>query len=338
MWIFDFLKSQKVDVIKWENPNPWIIISKWEHEMDEIKNNSSLIVDPGMAAIFVRNWKIEAIEKESWKWSLETGNIPVITSIKNFMSWFESHEKAEVYFLKTNEVTNQKWGTKNVITYVDPTYDFPVELRAFWNFSFKIVDVENFWLNYFANSKKVLTDDVRMLLTDRICGTVADLFANKKYSYNEVDSKTLEVANELKEATKEEFLKLGLELTDFRIEDINFSWVTMNFIDKISAKKADIASINVNANIDEKAFDKYKEMENLEILAKAAENEWTWWDVMWAWIGMAMWAKIVENMNWKDSDKVTPEEQLEKLKNMLDKKLISKDDYEAKKKEILANM
>ena len=108
MWLFDFLKSQKVDVIKWENPNPWIIISKWEHEMNEIKNNSSLIVDPGMAAIFVRNWKIEAIEKESWKWSLETGNIPVITSIKNFMSWFESHEKAEVYFLRG--VTAPLWN------------------------------------------------------------------------------------------------------------------------------------------------------------------------------------------------------------------------------------
>ena len=82
MWIFDNLfKWQTVDVIRWENPNPDVLIWKWDHHLDEIKNKSSLIVDPGLSAIFVRNGKIEAIEKESWKWSLETDNIPLITSL-----------------------------------------------------------------------------------------------------------------------------------------------------------------------------------------------------------------------------------------------------------------
>ena len=338
MWIFSF-GSQKRDVIRWENPNPDLLAWKWEHEFDEIKNNSSLIVDPGLAAIFIKNWKIEAVETKSWKWSLETENTPFITSLKNILSGFESHEKASVFFLKIHEITNQKWGTPNSVTYIDPTYDFPVELRAFGNFSFKIIDLENFWTNYLWNRIQVLVDDIRMLITDRIVWNIASIFASKKISYNEIDSKTLEIAETLRDATKTDFEKLWLELVDFRIEDINFTDKTQNFIDKITDKKADVWAINASANISSDAMKNYKEIENLWIMRDAANNSWTWWDAMWAGIWMAMWMKMTENMqNSTKNEESDFEAKLERLKNLLDKWLISKEDYEAKKKDILSKM
>ena len=338
MWIFSF-GSQKRDVIRWENPNPDLLAWKWEHEFDEIKNNSSLIIDPGLAAIFIKNWKIEAVETKSWKWSLETENTPFITSLKNILSGFESHEKASVFFLKIHEITNQKWGTPNSVTYIDPTYDFPVELRAFGNFSFKIIDLENFWTNYLWNRNQVLVDDIRMLITDRIVWNIASIFASKKISYNEIDSKTLEIAETLRDATKTDFEKLWLELVDFRIEDINFTDKTQNFIDKITDKKADVWAINASANISSDAMKNYKEIENLWIMRDAANNSWTWWDAMWAGIWMAMWMKMTENMqNLAKNEESDFEAKLERLKNLLDKWLISKEDYEAKKKDILNEM
>lgn len=340
MWIFDFLKWQAIDVIRWENPSSDVLVKKWERNLDEIKNNSSLIVDPGLSAIFVRNGKIEAIQKESGKWNLETDNIPVITSLKNFMSGFQSHDKSAVYFLKTSEIANQKWGTPNSVTYIDPVYDFPVELRAFGNFSFKIIDIENFWVNYAANREKVLIDDIRMMITDRIVWNIATAFAARKSSYNEVDSQTLAIWAELKELTKEEFLKLGLELTDFRIEDINFTEKTQGFIDKITSKKADIWAINATANIDKNAMANYKELENLEIMKEASKNSGSASDAMWAGIGMAMGANMMQNMQNSQNAKVenTEEAQLLKIKDFFDKWLISKEEYEAKKKEILGRM
>ena len=338
MWIFSF-GSQKRDVIRWENPNPDLLAWKWEHEFDEIKNNSSLIVDPGLAAIFIKNWKIEAVETKSWKWSLETENTPFITSLKNILSGFESHEKASVFFLKIHEITNQKWWTPNSVTYIDPTYDFPVELRAFGNFSFKIIDLENFWTNYLWNRNQVLVDDIRMLITDRIVWNIASIFASKKISYNEIDSKTLEIAETLRDATKTDFEKLWLELVDFRIENINFTDKTQNFIDKITDKKADVWAINASANISSDAMKNYKEIENLWIMRDAANNSWTWWDAMWAGIWMAMWMKMTENMqNSTKNEESDFEAKLERLKNLLDKWLISKEDYEAKKKDILSQM
>ncbi len=342
MWLFDIFKDQTIDIIRWEDPSNDLLVWKWPQNLDEIKNNSSLIVDPGLAAIFIHNGKIEAIQTEAGKWSLETDNTPFLSSMKNIMSGFETHDKAAVYFVKTNKLANQKWGTPNSVTYVDPTYDFPVELRAFGNFTFKLADLENFWVNYVANSAEVQTDDIRMLITDRIVGHIAALFAKKKVSYNEIDAYTVDIANELTEETKNEFGKLGLELTDFRIEDINFTDKTNSFIDKITTKSADVWAINKTANIDKSAMANYAEVEKLNIMNKAAESGWSAGDMMWAGMGMAMGMNMANNM--QEQPKQAPAEdnsveaKLAKIKGLLDKWLISQEDYDTKKSEIIASL
>lgn len=344
MWLLDIFKGQTIDVIRWENPSPELLVWKWDQNLDEIKNNSSLIVDPGLSAIFIQNWKLEALQKESGKWSLETANIPFISTLKSFMSGFETHEKASVFFVKTQQIANQKWGTPNSITYIDPTYDFPVELRAFGNFTFQITDIENFWGNYVANQAEVQTDDVRMLITDRIVGNIASLFAKKKVSYNEIDAYTTDIAKDLQEATKEEFTKLGLELVDFRIEDINFTEKTENYIDKITSKSADVAAINKTANIDAGAMKNYSDLEKLEIMWKAAESGGSAGDMMWAGMGMAMGMNMANTMSEntaqvsQQTDSLSIEDKLVKLKWLFDKELITEEEYSRKKGELLASM
>jgi membrane protease subunit (stomatin/prohibitin family) len=152
------------------------------------------------------------------------------------MSGFETHDKGQIYFLKMNEITNLKWGTPNAITYIDPVYDFPVELRTFGNFTFRITDIENFWVNYVANRDTVATNDIRAIIVDRIIGNISSILAQKSISYNEIDKHAMDIAKELLEAIKEDFAKLGLTLTDFRIEDTNFTEKTQGFIDRITGK------------------------------------------------------------------------------------------------------
>ena len=196
------------------------------------------------------------------------------------MSGFETHDKSAVYFVKTNQITNQKWGTPNSVTYLDPTYDFPVELRAFGNFTFKISDIENFWKNYVSNMDKVLVDDIRMVIVDRVVGNIAATFAHKKVSYNEIDAKTVEIAKELDVVTKEEFEKMGLQLTDFRIEDINFTEKTESFIEKVTSKSADVAAINKTKDIDSQAMKNYSDLEKLDIAKTAAKSDGSAGDMM----------------------------------------------------------
>lgn len=343
MWLFDAFKNQWIDIIRWDNPESATLIWKFPQELDQIENDSTLIVDPGLASIFIHNGKIESIQTESGNWKLETDNVPFVSALKNVMSGFETHDKAQIYFVKTNELTNNKWGTPNAITYIDPIYDFPVELRAFGNFTFKIADVENFWTNYAANKAEVSIDSIRMMIVDRLVGQIISIFAQKKISYNEIDAHAFEISKELMQATKEEFAKLWLELTDFRIEDTNFTDKTEDFISKITSKSADVGAINKTGNIDQRSMSNYAQIEQLEAMNTAAAAGGTAGDMMGAGIGMAMWMNMGNQMNNMPNTNSAPvvdttEDKLMKIKNLFDKGLIDEADYKTKKEEILASM
>ncbi|OIP51979.1 hypothetical protein AUK10_04190 [Candidatus Gracilibacteria bacterium CG2_30_37_12] len=335
----NLFSDQFIDIIRWDNPSPELLVKKWDQNLDEIKNKSSLMVDPGLAAIFVHNGKIEAIQTESGKWTLETSNTPFVSSLKNFMSGFETHNKGQIYFLKTNEITNLKWGTPNAITYIDPVYDFPVELRTFGNFTFRITDIENFWVNYVANRDTVAVNDIRSIIVDRIIGTISSILAQKSISYNEIDKHAISIAKELLEATKEDFAKLGLTLSDFRIEDTNFTEKTQGFIDRITSKGADVVAINKTKNIDAEAMTNYTKIEQLNIANKAAESGGVMGDMMDAGVGMAMGAQMANTFGTPAQKLVeSPEDTLLKLKSFLEKGLITQADFDAKKKDILSNI
>ena len=77
----------------------------------------------------------------------------------------------------------------------------------------------------------------------------------------------------------------------------------------------------------------------IDALEKAAENEWTSGAMMWTVIGMNMWQamwNVISGWNGNNNDSV--EAKLEELKKLLDKGLITQEDYEAKKKEILNSL
>jgi len=336
MWLLNFFSGQAIDVIRWENPESYLLIKKFDRPFDEIKDDATLIVEPWQAAIFIHNWKIEAVQTEPWKWSLETENIPFITAFKNILRWWESPDKSSVFFIKTTEILNQKWGTKNPVKYVDPIYNFPIKLRAFWNFSFKIKDLVKFWENFVWTRNELTIDEVRDLIVDRILQYITDTFAESKLSYNEIDANRLELANKIKEKLNEHLWDLWLEITDFRIEDINFSDETEKLIQKIADKTADSHAINQMENINSEAMKNYATTRQLDALEKAAENEWTAWAMVWT----VVWVNMGSNMNITNTnnDNESIEAKLEKLKNLLDKWLISKEDYEKKKSELLNNI
>jgi hypothetical protein len=46
MGLLDFIKGQKIDIIRWENPEPFLLIKKFDRPLDEIKDDATLIVEP----------------------------------------------------------------------------------------------------------------------------------------------------------------------------------------------------------------------------------------------------------------------------------------------------
>jgi len=334
----NFFSWQFIDVITWKNPEEFLLIKKFDRPLDEIKDKSTVIVNPWYAAIFIHNGKIEAIQTTPWKRTLDTENIPFITSLKNVLRWFESPDKAAIYFLKTIEIVNQKWWTKNPVKYIDPVYKFPIKLRSFWNISFKILNIEHFWNNYVWTKSEVTVDEVRNIIVDRMLQFVTDSFAELWLSYNDIDANRMEIADKVFKKINDNIWDLWLQITDFRIEDTNFTEDTEKLIAKIAEQTANVNSINQLQNVNKQAMQNYKTTKQLDAMEKAAENEWTAWAMIWSFVGMNMWNQV--NTMWNTNEQQNNQEEniedkLTTLKNLLDKGFITKKEYEDKKKEIL---
>ncbi|MDD5769851.1 MAG: SPFH domain-containing protein [Candidatus Gracilibacteria bacterium] len=336
--MFDFFKGQFVDVIRWENPENYLLVKKFSRNLDEIKDTTNLIVDPGYGAIFVHNGKVEAIQTEGGKWELSTENIPFLTALKSWKRLGESNDKSAIYFVKTTEILNLKWGTKNPVKYVDPKYSFPIKLRAFGNLTLKISDIEKFWLNYIGTRSEVSVDEIKEIVVDRLIGQITSILARDAYSYVDIDAKRVEIANKLESLVNAEIEILGLTITDFRIEDTNFDEETEKLIMKVSTQTANVKAMNELSDVSNKAMENYTKTKNLDIMQEAAGNDGAMGGMVGTVMGMNMGNMMNTNQTSSISSGDDTELKLEKLKSMLEKNLITQEEFDVKKKEILGNM
>lgn len=267
-----FFANQLRSVIEWKDADPDLLIWRWTGSNDELKNASKLLINPGQAAIFVYEGQVKAVHDYPGLFELKTANLPFWTTLSKIMQGFTSEHKANVYFVRITEFLNQKWGTKAPVKYTDPKYQFPVGLRAFGNFSFHITDPRKFFTEFSSNADVVPISSIKNIIVDRILQPLTDVLANSGFSYAEVDSKRMELSKALSELAAPEFLPLGFEMSDFRIENTDFDEKTQERIDKISDKMADAHAINAMGNINNQGLNAYATIERLNAMNTAAAN------------------------------------------------------------------
>jgi membrane protease subunit (stomatin/prohibitin family) len=266
MAIFDGIRRQLRSVIEWRDANPDALFHEWSDNGDEIKNASKLIVGPGQGCIFVYEGKVQAVIEEQCLITLETANIPFWTTVKNFMQFFESHHKVGIYFFRRTEILNQKWGTTSNIKYNDPKYKFPVGLKAYGNYSYRISDGRGFFVSVVGSHGDFLVEDFRRVMSERIIHPLSDFLAESKYSYADIDANRNEISDGVSAKLNADFGKLGFEMTDFRIEGTNFDDETLTRINRI-------ANVTAEAQAAQAASVDYAKLQQLEAMREAARNE-----------------------------------------------------------------
>jgi len=328
MGLFDGIKSQLRSVIQWDNPQPNALFERWSANGDEIKNASKLIAGPGQGCIFVYEGKVEGVYTEEGMVDLKTANIPFWTTITKFMQAFVSEHKVGIYYFKTTQILDQKWGTNSTIKYDDPKYKFPVGLRAFGNFSFRITDPKSFFVNVVGGANPFFVDGFRQVMVARIVQPLTDYLAEGKHSYAEIDGQREEISQGLQEKLKKEFSILGFELADFRVEGTSFDEDTMKRINRV----ADISAETMAAGV---AGVSFAQLQQLQAMKDAANNQGGAGMGMGMGIGMAFGQNINQGAGMQQEDLTV---KLKKLKQLLDDGLITQEEYDAKKKDILAKM
>ena len=284
--------------------------------------------------VVVLGGKVQAVHTEPGTYDLTTGNIPFWTTVTKFMQAFESENKVGIYFFKTAIITDQKWGTKSPVKYLDPVYGFPIGMRAFGNFSFRVSDFAVLFASYTGVQEDVGVDSIRAMVADRVIEPLTDTFAEAGHGYNEIDKNRMELSEKSLVRAKDVFSPIGLELTDFRIENTDFDDDTQSRIGKIADMQAEaLAAKAVGLS--------YADTQKLGALRDAAKNEG---GMSGMFVGMNAGAALGGMMGTANGATpatgavASPEERLAKLKSMFDSGLITEEEFKAKKSEILSSL
>ena len=291
---------------------------------------------PGQGCLLVYDGKVKATLTEPDTYELETDNHPFITTMLNLAQSMESEHKMRFYFFRTAELVNVLWGTATPVKYMEPNYKFPVALGACGNFSVKIDDAATMFSTLLGTVNDYTSGDVRELVVSRIVAPLTAFLAEKAYPYTEVDKHLLELSTDLKARTTEELQRLGLILTDFRIDSVTFDDDTLLRIGKIAdmtAEKQAAAEVDLD----------YVGVQKLGALRDAARNEG---GLAGAGLQLGAGVQLAKDIfktqeTSEASTGTTPADvvvRLKQLKGLLDEQLITEEEYNKKKDEILEKL
>ncbi|MBS9767224.1 MAG: SPFH domain-containing protein [Flavobacteriaceae bacterium] len=320
------INKQFRSVIEWENPNERELFIKVTDNFEEIKNASKLIVQEGQGCILTYEGKVQEVISQAGMYDLKTDNTPFITKLKKFFALRERSEHIlGIWFYRKADIVNMRWGTRVPIAYTDPIYSFPILLSAFGNYSVKITEPLAFFETIIAGKHLFTHSDLKQIFLSRILQPITDYLANAKFSFVEIDSRLNEIAENTQAKTQAIFTDLGFQVLDFRIEGTQFDKETLDRIGEVSDVQAEVKSAQI-AGVD------FAELQKLKALRDVAKNEGT------AGATMGMLTGLELGKTTTQAPKEDVKTKLLKLKELLDLELITKEEFQTKKMELLGKL
>lgn len=223
MGIFDEIKKKLshefIDIIEWLDNSNDTIVHRFERYQNEIKNNAKLIVREGQVAVFVNEGQLADVFKPG-TYTLNTQNLPLLTTIKGWKYGFNSPFKAEVYFVNTRLFTDEKWGTKNPIMLSDSRFGL-TEIRAFGTYSFRIIDAGKFVVDVVGTDGNFTNYEVNEHLKSLIVTRFTDTVGEANLPIELYAANTSELSETCQDVMQPEFGRVGIELEKFYIENVS---------------------------------------------------------------------------------------------------------------------
>jgi membrane protease subunit (stomatin/prohibitin family) len=183
----------------------------------DIKLGAQLIVQQNQEAVFFRDGK--AMDKFGpGRFTLTTANVPILTRILT-IPWEKSPFQASVYFIGKQTFLDQKWGTRQPITFRDRDFGV-VRLRSFGKYSFRVADSALLINTLVGTQGKYTTDEVTSFQKDLIVSRLTDMLGQANLSLLDLPSRYEAIASGARAKVAEDFAKYGLELVDLFVNAI----------------------------------------------------------------------------------------------------------------------
>jgi membrane protease subunit (stomatin/prohibitin family) len=231
MSLWDKLRGEFIDIIEWTEPSQSdILCYRFPRYHNEIKMGAKLTVREGQAAVFVNEGRIADVFQPGM-YTLNTQNMPILSTLMGWPYGFNSPFKAEVYFVSTRQWTNQKWGTQNPIMLRDPEFG-PVRVRAFGTYAMRVADPAVFLRQLVATDPSFETFEISSQMRNAIVSRFVDAIGQAKVAVLDLAGNYERIAKAALEQIRPDLAAMGIELTAFYVENISLPPEVEQALDK----------------------------------------------------------------------------------------------------------
>lgn len=258
MGFLDKIFGEFVDVIEWTDNSNDTMVYRFERYGNEIKYGAMLTVRESQTAILVNEGQV-ADCFEPGLYQLETRNMPMLTTLENWPTGFNSPFKAEVYFFNMRRFTDFKWGTKNPIMLRDQEFG-PVRLRSFGTYSIKIKDPLTFLREIVGTDGHFSTDEISKQLRNLIVSRFTSVIGESNIPILDLAANYDELGEFITTAINPAFEDYGLNVENLMVENISLPTEVEAALDKRT-------SMGIIGNLGQ-----YSQFQAAEAMEAAANN------------------------------------------------------------------
>lgn len=268
-------KKHWVDVLKNTAPEDFMI---WRQPEEDFNNNSTLIVMPGEAAIFVNEGRIEEVFY-SGTYRLSTENYPFLSRLRNSLSGGISAFHCVVYFVRAAHTMEIKWGTASPIEVRDKVLGIATKMRARGAYK---VEVENpaLFLNKLIGSRVPSTTEADLdryfaqEFQSKIKSAISTAVQNRNGEILGIDSRMDELSQVIAPMLNGLMAEYGLRCAGFAISAIDvddtelrrqYDAMGMDAIAKMRNAQADRAVMDLLG-------DKWEKQQSVYLMGQMIDN------------------------------------------------------------------
>ncbi|MBO5516927.1 MAG: SPFH domain-containing protein [Firmicutes bacterium] len=318
MGIGDFVKGQFIDVIEHVDDGGKLLVYKHDRYKNEIKQGAQLIVREGQSAVFIYKGQITDIFAPG-AYRLDTGNLPVLSSLKAVPFLFNSPIKSDLYFINTTQFIGNRWGTKSPILIRDKDFGI-VRVTAFGTYSFRITEPITFIREVFGARKMNMTYEILQYLNSFVGESIAMVLANSNIPVLDLAADYRNLAGLLGEKVNEKAAALGILIQEAVIENIGLPENVERVVDEQSGM-----------GLASKDMATYVQYQTVQAMRDASKQQGGL-----AGIGAsaAFGAQITHTMA-ETSSVNSPMDKLREYKSLLDDEIITQEEFDRLKSKLL---
>ena len=230
MALMDFIKKQFIDILEWTESGDGTLAWRFPMTDREIQNGASLTVRESQMAIFVNEGKVADVFGPGI-YKLTTQTLPVLTYLKNWDKLFESPFKSDVYFFSTRQQIDQRWGTTQPVTIRDKDFG-AVRLRAFGNYAFRVTDPKLFHTEISGTRDSYSVMEVEGQLRGLMLQHISDAVASSGVAFLDLAANQIAFAKALMDAVAPSFTALGLKLESVTMQSVSLPEELQKILDQ----------------------------------------------------------------------------------------------------------